>query len=180
MLYGITLSFDKVCDAKIRELTALANTGLKSSFMLQNSIPPHLTLAMFSFSGDEAVLTKAIEAKIEANLKHFLAFKLRWASIGAFAPICLFIAPVLDLSLINASKCANDAVASLDGAIADANYKTDNWVPHTTIAVKLDELDLEKAFAALSKSFRCLDGRSEKVSLVDCVSYHDLKSWRLA
>jgi hypothetical protein len=180
MLYGIALSFDKVCDTAVRELITLANTGFKSSFMLENSIPPHLTLSMFSFSGDEATLSKAIENKIEARMELFLPIRLRFVSIGAFAPICLFIAPVLDSFLLNACKCANDAVASLNGAIADANYSPNNWVPHATIAVKLEKLDLEKAFAALSKSFRHLDGIAEKVSLIDCVSYRDLKSWRLA
>jgi hypothetical protein len=175
MVYGITLKFDEATALKIQRHIVLAHQGGGNSFMLEHSLPPHLTISMFSCpAGDHVVVEN-----LEKRLPLFSAGNVRWPSLGAFVPSVLFIAPVLGGFLQHVCETANDAARSLEGAVLEKNYTPSNWVPHTSIAVKLAGSELESAFSAVSRSFEPLEGTAESLSLIDCEAFKEIKSWRL-
>ena len=45
--YAVTLYFDDKASLEIRKLTKVLSTVTGNDYMLQNNVPPHLTLGMF-------------------------------------------------------------------------------------------------------------------------------------
>lgn len=60
-----------------------------------------------------------------------------WASIGLFNPSVLFLAPVINEFLLKSCEIVNNLIKVVSGTESNSNYIPYQWIPHTTIAVKL-------------------------------------------
>ena len=74
-------------------------------YMLDNNVPPHITLSAFDTKNEMAVveLTKRLADRWKQDT-------LQWVSVGAFFPYVMFIAPVLNEYLYGLSEIYNKEV----------------------------------------------------------------------
>ncbi|MDR1536754.1 MAG: 2'-5' RNA ligase family protein [Clostridiales bacterium] len=174
MLYAVTLNFDEEAQERINELILEANREGTHPFMVENSIPPHLTVSMFQCDDAGAI----VEA-IDKNARAFKKGDVSWASLAAFAPSVLFIAPVMTKHLMQTCHKIHRLLGQLPGVAFDEYYLPFNWVPHTTLATRLELFELERSFSQALKVFKPFKGTIVELSLVDCGMYNEIKRWVL-
>ena len=174
MDYAITLYFDKTTEDYFSNIiTAIAHSGV-SNYMVDTKISPHITISFFSTEQIER-----IKNTLDDNLSVFTAGDINWASLGAFVPQVLFAAPILNEYLLKACITANRITKPFAGSGDSGHYLPYQWIPHTTLAVKLNHSGLKTAFDIASQQFTPFRGRSERLALVECNPYNEIKIWRL-
>jgi len=175
MEYAMILCFDKDTESYFKNIiTAIAESGA-SSYMSGAKYPPHITIA--DFQTDEI---NKIATEIDKNIANFSAGDVAWASLGSFAPRVLFAAPVMNEYLLNACTKINRLIKPLAPHCGGGHYLPFQWVPHTTLASRLDNDSLHKAFGVAIKNFSAVKGKCVKLMLIQCNQYEEIKSWDLA
>ena len=173
MEYSLSLSFDKETETRFNDIITRLACSTVNHFMVDNKIPPHVTIAMFNTSE----ISKA-EHAVHSHIQEFAQCELTWASIGTFVPQVLFAAPVVNQQLINACATANSVLEPVADSM-NAYYQVNSWVPHTTLATKLTMEELTCAFEAASRMFTPLRGCANRLVLVECNPYRELHVWQL-
>ena len=175
MDYAIILGFDKKTEDKFRDITeAIADSGV-NRYMLDNKIPPHVTIS--------CVCTEDVAPVIAALDRYCAKLKpgeLFWPSLGSFAPSVLFAAPVLNEYLMNACIGVNKLVKKYAEIGDSGHYLPYQWVPHTTLAYKLNEAELKKAFEVAVQHFSAFGGKTNRLILAQCNPYKKLQTWEFA
>ena len=172
MDYAVVLYFDAVTEERFFEIIKAIAESQGESYMLDKKIPPHITISFFR--------TEKIDEIISLLDKHYLDFttgNIYWATLGTFIPEVLFAAPVLNEYLLNACISAKQLI----GNFVDFNafYLPYQWVPHTTLATKLNQIELNKAFDIATRKFTAFGGNSDRIVLAECNPYKEVKIWNL-
>jgi len=174
MDYAAILCFDEETEFYFSNIvTAIAQSGA-SSYMLDAKTPPHITIADFHTDEIDNVVSE-----INRNISDFAAGSVAWVSLGAFAPRVLFAAPVMNEYLLNACTNINRLIKPLAPHCGFGQYLPFQWVPHTTLASRLDNDSLSKAFDVAAKEFSAVRGKCTKLMIVQCSPYKEVKSWSL-
>jgi len=173
MEYAIVLYFDEDTEAKLNNLIEELACDKTNTYMIDNRIPPHITLSLFS-SSDIA----RIENVIDMHIRDFSQFSIIWTSLGTFIPHVLFAAPVVSEQIMNANKTVNRFIKPIAEHM-DRYYQPGNWVPHTTLATKLTLESLSYAFEVAARKFMPLCGYANRIVLAECNPYKELRVWRL-
>ncbi|KAI4453035.1 l-threonine aldolase-related [Holotrichia oblita] len=177
MDYAIMLCFDQNTEAHFKNIIASISDSGASSYMVDAKIPPHITIATFD---TERIQT--IVGELDNNVSNFKIGNVIWASVGAFVPNTLFAAPVMNEYLLNTCTNINNIIKpfSTYGDMG-RQYMPYNWVPHTTLAVKLDNNGLKKAFDIALQKFTHVMGKCNRLLLVEwkCNPYKIIKTWDL-
>jgi len=175
MDYAIVLYFNDESEAKFNVL--IEQVARKTNnYMIDNKIPPHITISMFSTS-DINKAEHVVSSHIH-EFKELTQCELLWVSIGAFVPQVLFAAPVMNQQLINACEMIN---RFLEPEIDSLNryYQFNSWVPHTTLATKMTKDELICAVEVASLKFTPLSGYVNRIALARCNPYKELRVWKL-
>jgi 2'-5' RNA ligase len=173
MDYAVVLYFDDATEERFNKIIKAVSESQEESYMLDKKIPPHITISFFR--------TEKIDEIVGIlNQRHldFTMGNIYWATLGAFIPEVLFAAPVLSDYLLNACISAN--LLFKDFADFNVFYLPYQWVPHTTLATKLSQIELNKAFEIATKNFTAFGGKSSKIVLVECNPYREIKTWDLS
>lgn len=171
--YAICLYFDNTSSERIMELMRIAADACGNKYMLEpKMMPPHITVCYFT--ADDITPVENIISGETASMK---CGNVVWSSLGTFVPSVLFAAPVLNEYLYDSctgfNTCLANRVTLLD------YYRPYNWMPHTTLATKLTDEQLNMAFAAVSAKFKPFQGVTVALSLVKCEPFTELRVWRL-
>lgn len=143
-------------------------------YMITKQIPPHITVAACDDKADLEKLKNCLEKKLETQGR----IQLEWAAIGSFKPHVLFLTPVMNQSLHELCTAANEAIQK-SGAEAAGRYKPFGWMPHTTLARRLDEKQMLTAFRVMQANFEPFSGEIVRVGLAKSQPYQDVKIWEL-
>jgi len=168
MTYAVVLYFDVKTELYIQNLmNHLCDKGM-NTYMLDNKIPPHVTISLFDKYNTDGLVN--IIKKFADSLK---SFELCFASIGVFYPPVIFLAPVIIQQLLEANSTI---INSLKEVATDFNdyYMPGTWVPHAALGVKLSENELQEAFKIVQKEFKTFSGIITKVALAECNPYKEL------
>lgn len=178
MKYLVSLYFDDKTNQQIlRHMVAVAEaTG--NDYMLEHKVPPHITIS--SFEVDEKVNSDVVRQLVQNFNEIFQnrsAGVVQWVGTGAFMTSTLYLTPVLNQYL---QKRMEDvyAIVSADKNIRVSKYyQPFQWLPHTTIGKKLDEMQLAKAFEIVQSDFRVITGRVIRIGLAKASPYEDISTW---
>jgi hypothetical protein len=174
MDYAAVLYLDKETEAYFSGIiTAIAESGA-GSYMTDNNAVPHITVADFH-TDNIGIITD----KIDNNIASFAAGGVIWASLGAFVPRVLFAAPVMNEYLLNTCINANRLIKPFAPHCGYGQYLPYQWVPHTTLASRLDGGSLRKAFDVAARLFTARKGKCVKLSLIQCSPVKEIRSWDL-
>ncbi len=173
-MYLVSLYFDDEASRKIQWLIDKTSYKSGNNFMIDGKVPPHITIASFQTDQEK----KAVEI-LDKIIRDIRGGTITWASIGVFKSSVLFIAPVLNEYLHNLSENINDGISLIGNISISKYYLPFQWMPHTTIAKKLNRDQLLKAFKELEKNFTIFSGRATKIALSKTNPYEDIITWEL-
>jgi 2'-5' RNA ligase len=135
MPYGVTLFIDKESEEAIRKIwSEISGLGI-SSFMIDNDVRPHITLAVYE------------ELDVDAFLENFAGFanelspiSFSLSSIGTFLKPrgTVFLAPVVTHRLMNIHSRFHEYFHELEHSLSEYSLPG-RWFPHFTLAGSIEE-----------------------------------------
>lgn len=172
-MYLISVYFDKKTEQRIQSYINDAAEGSGNSFMVDNCVPPHMTILAFEtlHENESVEVLNGVLSNIKRN-------KIKWVTVGTF-PTVIFIQPVLNEYLHKLSSIIYESVANIPDTKVSRFYKPFSWLPHATIAKQLSEEEMRKAFDVLQKSFRMFAGEVVRVELAKKNPFGVIASWEL-
>lgn len=172
--YAIVLYFDDTTNKTIGNMIERTAALSGNSYMLDINIPPHVTLGCF-FSDEQSDLP----GKVESFAKSVTPIKVTFHSIGAFEPYVLFISPVKDERLTQLNALLHESLLNSCEPAENANYLPDRWMPHCSLAVRLDAEQFAKAKAIESEIDLPFTARVTKIALAICNPYNEVAIWKI-
>ena len=175
MGYAIVLYFNEKTEEIINSLIKNIANKTGNKYMVDNKIPPHITISLFHYDGEIDTVMEIIEN----NISFFHKNNITTASIGIFNPSVLFIAPVINDYLLELNKRINEIININNKILLDKNYMENQWIPHISLGVKLNENELINGVKELAENFKILDIGIDRVGLAKCNPYKDIKIWKI-
>ena len=168
MIYAIAIHFDVESTEKINEkIIEIAESNI-NPYMVNNKIPPHLTISLFE-TFDEFNREKFLKA-IYLNTERE---SIEIYDIAMFEPKVIYYAPKKSDFLIELNQIATKKLIEL-GIESDKYYLSDNWVPHIALGVQLTCSEIERAYEIVKKDFEAFTVRIEKIVLAKCNPYSEI------
>lgn len=146
----------------------------KNSYLRDHHIPVHLTVATIGKTD-----ISQLKQDIDGLVKNLYAGTLELVAIGAFGQHTLYIMPVFNRYLFDLSFCLNHLIDQYDHNRDRNRYRPYSWLPHITVARKLDCQQFYKAFEALSDVFKPFKIKVTKIVLSQRKPYKDIEIWQL-
>lgn len=173
-MYLISVYFDEQTDKKIRSLINHVAEKTGNRFMLDNHVPPHITVAAIETRHEE----EAIETldKIVPKLEKGT---LQWVSVGAFFSQVIFLQPVLNEYLHNLLVELSDNLSEVPDTIISPYYQPFSWLPHCTIAKQLSKEQMNEAYQVLQNKFTPFKGQVVKIGIAKTNPHRDIKVWKM-
>lgn len=175
MDYAVVLYLDMEAEHKIQAIINKVVENGVNPYMVSTKIPPHITIGAFKSTDHCSLLINRVDNDIEK----FTAGQVFWASIGIFNPNVLYLAPVLNKYLQTSCEQINESLKDITEIGDNGHYLPYQWVPHTAIAVKLDDEELKNAFEIVQKEFQAFGGTANRLVLAQCNPYKEIKIWQL-
>lgn len=173
-MYLVSLYFDDKASRKIQGFINKVAIRSGNNFMVDRQVPPHITIA--SFQTDEE--NKIIEI-LDKRIKDIEVGIINWVSIGVFKSSVIFLSPVLNKYLHNLSVSIYESISLVENMCISKYYLPFQWMPHTTIAKKLNKEELILAFQELEKNFTIFSGMVTRIALSKTNPYEDIIVWEL-
>jgi len=172
--YAIVLYFDNTTNIIIGNMIERTAALSGNNYMLDINIPPHVTLGCF-FSNEQANLYE----RVESFAKGVTPFEVTFHTIGAFEPYVLFASPVKDERLTQLNALLHESLLNSYEPAENANYLPDRWMPHCSLAVRLDAEQFAKAKAIESEIDLPFTARVTKIALAKCNPYNVMATWNI-
>lgn len=172
-MYLISLYFDEKTNKKIQLLIGNIARGSDNAYMIDKQVPPHLTLMAFESKLPQEKLISIVEEVVSRWPKG----RLHWVSAGAFFPQVIYLAPVLNEYLQRLMEKVYGALAAQPDTNIQSCYRPYSWLPHTTVAKKLSQEQMQAAFAILQKEFAPFEGQVVKIGLSETTPKREIISW---
>lgn len=174
-MYLVSLYFDSKTGNKIQGIINKVAYKCGNNFMIDNNVPPHITIAAFQSKKEESVI-QILDKVMKKNNKDG---SITVASIGSFKSSVIFLVPILNEYLHNLSVNIYEGVSSIDDVSISKYYLPFQWMPHITIAKKLTREELFLAFQELDKKFSMFSGNVTKITLSKTSPLRDIAVWNL-
>jgi 2'-5' RNA ligase len=175
MEYAVAFYFEENKEEKINSLILKIANSNGNKYMVNNNIPPHITISLFQYN-------RKIDTIIETMDKNISVFgkgSVTLASMGIFNSNVLFITPIMNKFLLESNKKIVDIIRQNDRIILDENYIGNNWVPHISLAVRLNEEELINGLKTAIKNNTVTDVKINRIAIAECNPYKDIKTWKL-
>ena len=174
MYFAVTLEFDQESQNKMQEMIDEVARVTGCDLMKQQNVPPHVTVCCLE-GEDEAVLVSEME-EIASSMRKST---LRFANIGVFNPLVIYLGPIMNEFLQDTCRTVNERLLQHAEVGNKGNYLPNRWVPHAGIALKLTPEALMKAFVIVQERFRPFEATVERIVLVKAEPYEELRAWEL-
>ena len=174
-MYLVSIYFDNESSTKIQRFINKAADESGNSFMVDNKVPPHITISAFQTNKE----SEAVEL-LDRRIRNIKEGQITWASIGVFKSSVVFLAPVLNEYLHNLCTCINEEISLIDDISISRFYLPFQWMPHTTIAKKLNREELIPVFQSLEKNFTIFSGSITRITLSKTNPKKDIIEWNLS
>lgn len=176
---GLVLTFDLQTQARLEQVINRLEEQGHTPFPEGMRVPPHITLATFTFPAGETdtqnvssagALPSEFSAQLASLARRTVPIDISLESLGAFGSMqgVIFLAPVVTRQL----QILHHQVQRLlkhFGATRHPYYLPDHWVPHVTVAVEQPPEAFPIVFRVCQQIQAFLTGRAENLLLVD---YH--------
>lgn len=173
-MYLVSIYFDKETNNRIQGYINQVAKRTGNTYMLDANVPPHITISAFKTKQIEAIVGSL--GSIAEGLR---CGTLQWASVGAFLPHVIYLAPVLNEYLHEMSSAVYEGIAQYDNVTVSRYYRPFQWFAHTTIGKKLTQEEMRVAFEVLQQSFGMFKGKVVRIGLAKPNPYKDIAFWDL-
>lgn len=187
-MYLLSIYFDEQTEKRLQGLIHRVADATGNAFMIENQVPPHITIAAVETKHEEKLITR-----IEALVNHGKTQNdmvdswegsiekgdVKLVSIGTFLPQVIYVQPVLNRYLHNLSVVLTQELGQIEETICSPYYQPFGWLPHCTIAKQLSKEQMVQAFQVLQNCFAPMDGRVVRIGLAKTNPHRDIKVWEL-
>ena len=173
-MYLISIYFDanteKILNSHIQHVAKATD----NTFMLDNHVPPHITVAAVETKQEEILISK-----VEEVTKKLICGEIRFVSVGSFASKVIYVQPVLNEYLHNMCVEISQELSHMEETIPSPYYQPFSWLPHCTIAKQLSKEQIQQAFVVLSSEFVPMEAKITRIGIAKTNPYRDIKVWTL-
>ena len=173
--YAVTLYFDSPTNELILEAMKdiAAETG--NNYMLDNSVPPHLSLGLFHAEDERTgEMIKLFEKFAESLKSNSAGLSLNFNGPDNFADKVIFLSVERDEPLMKLNRDLHQLFLPYFEAGDNRNYLPENWVPHIALAVKLDAKQFEKGFDVAKNFPLPKTAKITSATLARCNPYNEV------
>lgn len=173
-MYLLSIYFDESTEKRLQNLIHRVAKETGNSFMLDNQVPPHITVAAVETKHEDMVI-----ARMEELVKTLEAGEIKLVSIGTFSKQVIYVQPVLNAYLHQLSVLLSQELGQIEETICSPYYQPFRWLPHCTIAKQLSTEQMLQAFQILQNHFTPMDGRVVRIGIARTNPHRDIKVWEL-
>ena len=191
-MYLISIYFDEQSSTNLEKLIKRVATATGNTFMLDNQVPPHITVAAVETRREEEVVAcidklvnkcesqDCADASVQIEQSwNIVSGDIHWVSVGAFFPQVLFVQPVLNEYLHNLSVTLSKELSQIEETLLSPYYQPFGWLPHCTIAKQLSKEQMAEAHQILQQYFAPMEGRVTRIGVAKTNPHRDIKVWEL-
>ena len=169
-MYLISIYFDEKTDRRIRGYMEKIAAKTGNGFMVDNHVPPHITVAAIETKHADMVMERMEKAALCAG-------SIQFVSVGSFVPQVLYLEPVLNRYLHELSEKITELVGELPETKLSPYYQPFGWLPHCTLGKQLDKEQMLEAFGVIQNSFAPFEGKVSRIGLAETNPHRDIKVW---
>lgn len=171
MGYLISAYFDRESNRTLSRYIREIARAAGNDFMVENMVPPHLTVSFFEAPDEESA--KTIFREIQGDLK---PGEILIPSAGAFFPNVIYAEAVQNAYLFELSNAVNEVLKRHDEVKVSRYYRHLSWIPHVTLGKTLDPGQMRAAFEYLQKHFSPLTVKAERFGLAKTNPHREILS----
>lgn len=146
-----------------------------NNYMLDNSVPPHLSLGLFHAEEEKAGEMEKLFCEFAESLKSKgTNLALNFNGPDNFADKVIFLSVKRDESLMKLNRDLHQLFLPHFEAGDNRNYLPENWVPHIALAVKLDHQQFEKGFETVNSFPLPKSAKITSATLARCNPYNEV------
>lgn len=175
-MYLVSAYFDDTTCKRIQSFIDAVAHESGNAFMLDNHVPPHMTITAFEARPEAEAKLKIMVEQVCSGMKRGA---LQWMAVGTFFPYVIYIEPVLNHYLQALSIQFYEAADKLGEVRINKYYRPYNWIPHTTVGKKLRAEEMQAAFAVMQKHFCPIEGEIVRIGLAKPNPHRDLAGFVL-
>lgn len=174
LTYAVTLYFDDETSGKLRGLTKELSEVTGNNYMIQNNVPPHLTLGMFHVHKTDVEKLKNLFGDFVESVQTKILcgnnFEISLGAFDSFVSKVIFIKIEKDKLLSEINRLLHKIFVPHFEAGDNRNYLPENWYPHITLGCKLTSEQFEKGMSFLKES-GLPNARCTRIGLACCNPY---------
>lgn len=171
-MYLISIYFEEDTEKKLKNMIQNVANETGNTFMLDNHVPPHITVAAVETKYEDALV-----ARMEEMIKQLSCGEIKFVSTGSFSSKVIYVQPVLNEYLHNLSVALLQELSQIEDTIPSPYYQPFSWLPHCTIAKQLTKEQMQQAFAVLQNEFVPMESGVVRIGIAKTNPHRDVKSW---
>ncbi len=179
--YAVSLHFTPdVNEIILNTMTSISElTG--NAFMLENKVPPHVTIGAFHGTKETEARLMQIVQEFSRTQKHIIQSGLvRFTEVRNFNGKVLFLKPEKDTFLSTINDELHKVILPEFEAGENGYYVPEIWFPHTTLATRLNQSQFEKAVELAKKISLPLESKIQDIGFYQCSPFLELKRFPLS
>ncbi len=173
-MYLISIYFDENTEKRLQGLIKSVANKTGNTFMLDNHVPPHITVAAVETKQEDLLIERAEEV-----IKQFEVGDIEFVSMGTFSTKVIFAQPVLSAYLHKLVEVFTQEVGQIEETICSPYYQPFHWMPHCTIGKQLSKEQMQHAFEVTQKQFAPISGKVVRIGVAKTNPHRDIKVWEL-
>ena len=173
MLYAIELYLDEATDHVVRRIwDAFLREGIPCE-LPKLQARPHVSLTCY-----ERIDLPVFREKLARFAEIHAALPISFSHVGVFPKGIVFLAPTSTCELLDYHQTCLDAFAAFE-ADSFALYLPGSWVPHCTLGMYLEPEHIPRAVEIAAGYTLPIDGRIERIALVEFTPTLELAAFDL-
>lgn len=173
-MYLISIYFDESTEKILNSHIQHVAKATGNTFMLDNNVPPHITVAAVETKQEDVVISR-----VEELIKKLTCGEIKFVSVGSFASKVIYVQPVLNEYLHNLSVELSKELGQIEETILSPYYQPFSWLAHCTIGKQLAKEEMQQAFEVLSNEFVPIDAKVTHIGVAKTNPHRDIKVWEL-
>lgn len=168
-MYLISVYFDENTNKTIQNLINRVAKASGNTYMIDNKVPPHMTITAIQAKEPEKLITC-----FESLKGNIISGKINIVSPGQLLPYVMYIAPVLNEYLDKISKEIASVTENVSGVKLSKYYRPYSWLPHITIGKTLSHDEMIKAFQIMHQYFVPFEASVTEIGLARTNPHEDI------
>ena len=173
-MYLITAYFDDKTNSILQRHIDVIAEATGNTYMMDNHVPPHMTLCAF-----EARNVDILKPGFKVFATGMKQTEVIIASVAFFFPYVMYAAPVPSRILTKIPEQIAEIYSDTSDISISKFYSADHWMPHITLAKRLDEGQMQKALDAMRAGFTPVTGMITEVGLSEVNPHRDVERIKL-
>lgn len=174
--YAVSLHFGREVNEIIYSAMKKIAKQTGNSFMLENKVPPHITIGAFHAAKEDE---RKLLGLVEDFARGQQAGSVQFCEVGNFNNKVLFLQPEKNSFLTKINAEFHDLLLPIFSKAENGYYQPDIWFPHTTLATGLNSSQFEKALKIAGEINLPLEDAIGELAMYQCSPFAELQKFML-